>query len=594
MISSPGTANDANVTSVLAADVGVARTRLALFGRADDGAWSVLGATEAVSTAQSPREGMLGGLATAARELEQATGRTLLGRHADLRIAARSGGSPGALVLCSSAAAPLRLVTLASTAEHSGVWAAAAAGWTYARVVDQAVRDAGLQDGVSLRWADAQHANGWADVAARIGLMSPDAVLLAGGYDGGDVTALVKTARDLLAIRQRSAAPLTLLFAGNTRAEPLLRRLYDGRADLRVAANVLPSPDRPNIQPAGEALDELYCQRKIGSLPGFGLVASQCAAPVLSSARALALAWSALASLRGEAVIGFDLGAVSTVAGLALPQDGYHLAVTSELGANNGWDSSVRDTDSHTIGRWIPIPFSKTEIQTRLSARQNMYAAPKTNDAYLFQEAVAREAWRSLYPFSNSAIAVPEPSTAPLNIVGSGGIVTHTPSLWRVALMLLDAAEPHGVVRLWADRRGVLAQVGAMTAIDQSATRSLLEQGALTCLGLAVCLDGATTPGSKAIDIEMKLADGSVRRTIAAWGTLHLLHTAGLGPLELTLKPVRGVYIAGHDDSVAFTTTVSDGVVGVILDCRGRPLAPQLEPEHSYARMRAWLGAGDA
>ena len=40
--------------------------------------------------------------------------------------------------------------------------------------------------------------------------------------------------------------------------------------------------------------------------------------------------------------------------------------------------------------------------------------------------------------------------------------------------------------------------------------------------------------------------------------------------------------------------TVSDGVVGVILDCRGRPLAPQLEPEHSYARMRAWLGAGDA
>lgn len=592
MISSPGTQTGANLAAVLAADVGVARTRLALFARAADGSWTVRGATEAVSTAASPREGMMGGIATAARELEQTTGATLLGRHSALLLGAARGAD--ALIVCGSAAAPLRLVTLASTAEHSGVWTAAASAWSYIHVVDRAVRDAGLQDGVSLRWADPQHVNGWRDVAAKIQLLSPDAVLLTGGYDGGDATALLRTGRDLLAVRPGSGAPLTVVFAGNSKAAPPLRRLYEARADLRVAANVLPRADAPQIEPTGELLDELYCQRKLGALPGFGAVASQCAAPVLSTARALALSWTTLSSLLGEAVLGFDLGASSTIVGMALPDSGYHLSVAANLGANNGWDSSVRDTDSHTIGRWIPIPFSKTEIQTRLASRQALYSAPKTSDAFYFQEAVAREAWRAVYPVATSAIKLPEPSATPINIVGSGGIVAHTPGLWRVALMLLDAAEPRGLVRLWADRRGILAQAGALTAIDDQATHSLLQGGALTSLGLALCFDGATTAGGKAVDIEMKLADGSVRRTSAAWGTLHLLHTAGLGPLALTLRPVRGVYLPGHDDSTAFTTTITDGSLGVIIDCRGRPLADQLEPEHSYARMRAWMGAGEA
>jgi hypothetical protein len=41
------------------------------------------------------------------------------------------------------------------------------------------------------------------------------------------------------------------------------------------------------------------------------------------------------------------------------------------------------------------------------------------------------------------------------------------------------------------------------------------------------------------------------------------------------------------------TVTSSDGELGVVLDCRGRPLAPQLTPDHSYARMRSWIAAGE-
>ena len=111
-------------------------------------------------------------------------------------------------------------------------------------------------------------------------------------------------------------------------------------------------------------------------------------------------------------------------------------------------------------------------------------------------------------------------------------------------------------------------------------------------LGLAVCFSGATTSGSKAVDVEMRLVDGSVRRTIAAWGTIHLL-PAGSGPCTIILRPVAGVNIAGHEDEESVSVTVPASEMGVILDCRGRPVTAQLDPDRVPARMHSWLVAGE-
>jgi hypothetical protein len=211
----------------------------------------------------------------------------------------------------------------------------------------------------------------------------------------------------------------------------------------------------------------------------------------------------------------------------------------------------------------------------------------------LFQEALTREAWRMLLDDQAvHGLCLPPASAKIAHIVGSGGVAVHGPSLWRLALLLLDSAEPLGLVRLWLDRSGTLAQTGAVASFNPNAARSVLMNGALMHLGLAVCFGGSTTNGGKAVDVEMRLADGSVRRTIAAWGTIHLL-PAGNGPSTIILRPVPGVIIAGHAEEESISVTVPASEIGVILDCRGRPVTAQLDPDRVPARMHSWLVAGD-
>ncbi|HEY8414155.1 MAG TPA: glutamate mutase L, partial [Thermaerobacter sp.] len=93
-----------------------------------------------------------------------------------------------------------------------------------------------------------------ADLVAR----APDVVLLAGGTDGGNRTALVAFARALAAAPLRAA----IVVAGNRDAAPaaadLLRRA--GKS-VRVVENVLPRLDTLNVEPARAAIREVFLER---------------------------------------------------------------------------------------------------------------------------------------------------------------------------------------------------------------------------------------------------------------------------------------------------------------------------------------------
>ena len=274
MISSPGTLPGADPTTVLAADIGATSTKVALFEHSE-GAWRLRGASEAVSTSRSPSEGMLGGMLTGVGTLERVLGERLTDRSGRLPIGP-AAGALGALAACSSAAPPLRLIILATSAERSGLWGAVAGQWSHTDIIDCAAMDAGKAAGQG-RWADAYHRNGREDVMARLQLMSPEAVLIVGGYDGGACEPVVRIARMLQDVRSAGGAPLPVVFAGNSQAAQRVAHLLAGRADVRIAANVLPAAGWPRPEPAGEALDDLYCQLKLGALRGHATLASSCA-----------------------------------------------------------------------------------------------------------------------------------------------------------------------------------------------------------------------------------------------------------------------------------------------------------------------------
>lgn len=591
--SSPGMPPDVEVTTVLAADIGLTRTKVALFEKKADGRWGARGVAQALSTTQSPREGILGGIVTAVHELEKAVGQLsepgalLMGREPRFKV--------DAVIVSGSAAPSLRLMCLSSTARHAGLWARAASQWSYVEVVDSAALDGGEDSFHGRRWADATHPKGRSDVEMQLRLLDPDAVLVSGGYDGGAIQPLHEIAMLLSKNRPTHRAGPTVVYAGNSLAAPRIAETLTGRVELRVVDNLLPAPDTPHLEPVGEALDELYCQRKLAALNGYAVLSRMCAAPILSSARALALAWRVLAEAENAPLLGLDMGAHATVAGIVMPQGPYRLRVLTDLGLNSGWDDERYAVDAQAIVRWMPMMLSRADVLNRLASRhERMLAIAQSDDQILFQEALTCEAWRmALRPGWGDPIELPLPTRSPVHLVASGGIVVHGPSLWRIALTVLNAVEPEGLVHLWIDRAGLLAQVGALSALSRDAARSLLQSDALCHLGLAVCLAGRASQGGKAIEVELRLADGTIRRTIAAWGSISVVHTDGSRQVTAILRLQGGIYVPGREGERVLTLTLENAALGLILDCRGRPLTAQVHSDQASARVRTWLAASD-
>lgn len=593
MTSLPGTPQGADLSSVLAADLGRVRSKVSLFVHEADGRWVSHGTASAFSTAHSPREGVAGGLMTAAGELQRASGRRLLsgeGRNATLRLD-ESGAQ--AFVACGSAADPLAVLVLAAS-HHSSQWAFEAAEWTYARIAGQASLTPAPGSPHVRRWADDLHPHGASDVVDDIRQLSPDAILLTGGYDDGATAALLDMARLLVSARPPNRPPLTVLVAGNTRVAPAVALLLEGRADVRILPNLLPFAGQPQVQPIAGALDDLYSQRKLSTLSGFGPVGSASAGPVPSTARALSTAWLLLARLKNAPVLGLDIGGSSSLAGIAAADGAHRLRVRTDMGVNTGWLDVAAEVDVRAIARWLPFALGRNDLQQRLAERQDMtFAVPQSDAALLFQEALTREAWRQLlHPAAGRPLAPGEPSAQPLHIVGSGGAIAHAPNRWRSALMLLDTVEPLGIIRLWLDRAGALPQVGAVAAINPDIAESLLGGPILSDLGVAICFAGSTATGNKAADVQMHMPDGSVRRTVVAWRSIHHLPTGGLAGITVSIKPVRGVYVPGFEGKQSIDLELTGGETGVILDCRPRPLSTILDADASHTRMHAWLAAG--
>ncbi len=590
MTSLAGTPPTADLSTVLALDVGSVATKASLFRRDEQDAWRLEAVAESFSTASSPREGILGGVATAARELEARTGRRLLSAHKELVVGGASGTGADALVGCSSAASPLRLSILAAS-DISGAQARRAAEWSYTSVEHHAVVAPSRGSVEERRWRSGHALNG-PDLAAVLRVLEPDAILVVGGFEGGATAPALGTTELLAHSRPPNRPCPTVVYAGNSQAAAQVVKTLAGRADVRVVPNVLPYADCPRPQPAGEALDDLYCQRKLARLCGFDDITGSAAAPPLSTARALALAWAVLSNMWGSPVLGLDIGAQSTIVGRVEPTGAAQIMVRSDIGLRHGLAPLGPLLGGPIVERWLPLALSKTEVQTGLAdIQEHPYAVPGGDDL-LFQEAVAREVVRVV--LHRQGVLAGQDTVAdlaPLRIVASGGVVAHAPSPWRAALLLLDALQPLGIVSLWRDGAHALSGAGAFAGLDALAARSLFETSVLSHIGTAVCMAGQTAPGSKAAHVELRMASGSIRQTDIAWGSVYILRTDETGPATLSIRPMRGVYIPGREEEGVVTQDVQAGELGVILDCRGRPLSPETDKDRRAARVRAWLAA---
>jgi hypothetical protein len=170
-------------------------------------------------------------------------------------------------------------------------------------------------------------------------------------------------------------------------------------------------------------------------------------------------------------------------------------------------------------------------------------------------------------------------------IVGSGGVLSHAPGREQAALMMVDAYQPEGFTQLAVDSIFMMPQLGILSTIYPEAATQVFDRDCLIKLGTVVAPVGTAREGEEIATVGVGSQTLSLRS-----GSL-LVRPLGVGEVvEVEVRPARG-FDAGEGRGRAVRRRAEGGVVGLILDGRGRPLSLPPADDARVARLREWLGA---
>jgi hypothetical protein len=175
-------------------------------------------------------------------------------------------------------------------------------------------------------------------------------------------------------------------------------------------------------------------------------------------------------------------------------------------------------------------------------------------------------------------------------LIGSGGVLSHAPRRNQAAMMLIDAFLPEGVTRLGVDSIFMMPQLGVLAEVHPGAATEVFEKDCLIWLGTCVAPRGAGKPGKPMLTVEMKRAGGDTETHEIGFGAMTLVK---LGPGETArakLVPAKGCDV-GAGSGRTVEKELHGGVVGLILDGRGRPIGLDPDDPERVRKIRAWTEA---
>ena len=622
----------AEVKTILATDCGSTTTKAILIEKQGD-EYRLVVRGEAPTTVEAPFDDVTIGVLNATREVEELAGRTILtdSMHQDERgtrvvqapdsgpekssmlnenkiiLSSRDGVGVDMYLSTSSAGGGLQMTVVGVVKTMSAESAERAALGAGAIVIDVIAVDDGRKDYEKVQ---------------RIRELRPDMILVSGGTDGGTVTHLVEIAEMLVSAdpkpRLGAGIKLPVIYAGNKDAVEAVRQVIGDKVDLRVVDNLRPTLERENLQPAREAIHELFLQHVMQQAPGYSKLMSWTSADIMSTPNAVGKIIQTIAELERINVLAVDIGGATTDV-FSVFGGVFTRTVSANLGMSYSICNVLAEAGIDNIRRWIPFPTEESYVRNQL---RNKMIRPTTipqtlNDLYI-EQAVCREALRLAFIHHKSLArelkgvqqtrtigeALTQTSTGKslVNmmdldmIVGSGGVLSHAPRREQAALMMLDAYQPEGITMLAVDSIFMMPQLGVLSEVLPEAALQVFKRDCLIKLGTAICPVGhgkegqfvCTISPEHAVDMESnKQIPGAID---VAYGSIAVIPLGVGEKMTVKITPARG-FDVGAGKGRSRVVEVEGGVVGVIIDGRGRPLSLPTDDDARITKLREWLKA---
>lgn len=583
-------------TRILATDCGSTTTKAILIEKRN-GEWQLVVRGEAPTTVEAPYDDVTVGVQNAVREVEELSGLKLLAEEGLIHPA---NGKEGVdlFLSTSSAGGGLQMTVAGVVKAMSAESAERAALGAGAIIMDVVAVDDGRKDYQKIE---------------RIRSLRPDMVLVSGGTDGGTVSHLVDIAEMLVAADPRPRLGgdmrLPVIFAGNTSAREAVGELLDKRVDLRLTDNLRPDLDRENLGPAREAIHELFLQHVMQQAPGYSKLSGWVDSGIMSTPNAVGKMVQTAAEQMDLQVLAVDIGGATTDV-FSVFGGNYHRTVSANLGMSYSICNVLAEAKIDNIIRWLPFPADPWAIRNRMRNKMiRPTTIPETMEDLLVEQAVAREALRLAFEhhkmLARGLKGVQQQRTVGemlsqdatgktlVNmmgcdlVIGSGGVLSHAPRRQEAAMMMLDAYQPEGVTMLAVDSIFMMPQLGVLSTLQPEAASAVFERDCLIKLGSVIAPSGPAKPGALLCEITLNGEKIALKQ-----GDIFV---RPLGPgetMEAEISPARGIDV-GAGRGRAVKTTVEGGVVGLVLDGRGRPLAiPADPPERAEMMKRTYQAFG--
>jgi uncharacterized protein (TIGR01319 family) len=592
------TMSDASeITSILATDCGSTTTKAILIEKRGD-EFRLVVRGEAPTTVEAPFEDVTRGALNAIREVEELAGRKFLDGEQIIRPRRSETEGTDIYISTSSAGGGLQMMVAGVVKTMTAESAARAALGAGAIVMDTlATNDGRLPH----------------ERVARIRALRPDMILLSGGVDGGTISHVVELAELIAAAdpkpRFGTGYRLPVIFAGNKDAREPVKGTLESKSALDIVENLRPVLERENLGPARDKIHDLFMEHVMAHAPGYKKLMRWTEVPIMPTPGAVGLLIDTMGRKEKIEAMGVDIGGATTDV-FSRFKDVFNRTVSANLGMSYSISNVLSEAGLPNIVRWIP--FKVHEIDLRNTIRNKMIrptTIPHTLKELQIEQAIAREALRLAFEqhksmavglkgiqqertisdaFDQTATGATLVDMMSLSIiVGSGGALSHAPRRSQAALMLIDAFLPEGVTRLAVDSIFMMPQLGVLSTVHEKAATDVFDRDCLIKLGTCIAPVGTGKAGARAIRVSAALPDGRNEEREVGFGEMAAI-PLGVGEnAEVEINPERG-FDMGAGRGKELRRTVEGGVVGIIIDARGRPFQLPEDDDERIRKLMEW------
>lgn len=589
---------DRPLSVILATDCGSTTTKAILIENTKEGYRQTFRG-ESPTTVEAPFEDVTRGVLNAIAEVEELSGRRILEGERIITPAGPAAHHPGTgvdlYISTSSAGGGLQMLVAGAVKTMTAESAQRCALGAGAIVMDVLAANDGRLPHEKIE---------------RIRSLRPDMILLSGGTDGGTVSHVVEMAEYIAAAAPRPRLGLgyaiPLIYAGNKDARPRITDILAKKTALVITDNLRPTLERENLKPARDKIHDLFLEHVMVQAPGYKTLMAWTGAPIMPTPAAVGVIMETTARRERLNLIGVDIGGATTDV-FSVFNGQFNRTVSANLGMSYSISNVLAEAGLAGIMRWVPFAIEEQTLRNRIKNKMiRPTTIPQTLDDLQIEQAIAREALRLALEhhktlatglkgvqqertisdiFEQRAAGSSLIDMAALDlIVGSGGILSHAPRRVQSMLMMVDAYEPVGCTVLSVDSIFMMPHLGVLSTVNEEAALEVFTRDCLVYLGTCVAPWGQGKPRDICAEYSIVFREGREREA----GRLQAgdLRLIALGPGEraqIELKPTRA-FDFGEGKGKAVTRDVTGGVVGLLLDARGRPL--QL-PSDSAARIGA-------